>query len=247
MNRVKDNNYYQISGWMINRLNLKGNELQVFALIYGFSQDGESVFSGSLSYLCEWLGASKPTAIKALKSLTAQNLLIKEEKIINNVTFNQYKVNIEYVENLIGSKENLPSGKETLMGSKEILMGGSKETLPNNNNLDNELYNYSNNDVVDITSAKEALDYYEHNLGLLNSVLKENIKDLAAEVGIVAFKKAVDKSILSNKRNFFYIQKVARGIAAGDDWDNKQSKGNDDVWGNALNELEKEGLYDTAN
>ena len=45
--KVKDENYYQITGWMINRLGLKGAKLNIFAIIYGFSQDGESEFSGS--------------------------------------------------------------------------------------------------------------------------------------------------------------------------------------------------------
>lgn len=53
---VKDENYYQISGWMINKLKLKGTELQVFAIIYGFSQGEQGVFTGSLRYLQDFTG-----------------------------------------------------------------------------------------------------------------------------------------------------------------------------------------------
>ena len=68
--RIKDENYYQIQGWMINRLGLKGVSLSVYAIIYGFSQDGENEYTGSLQYLCDFCGGvSKPTIINALKSL----------------------------------------------------------------------------------------------------------------------------------------------------------------------------------
>ena len=42
-------NYYSVQGWMVKDLNLKGNELAVFAIIYGFSQDNETWFTGSLN------------------------------------------------------------------------------------------------------------------------------------------------------------------------------------------------------
>ena len=41
MGKVKDDNYYITYGWMINQLQLKGNELQIFAIIYGFSQNNK--------------------------------------------------------------------------------------------------------------------------------------------------------------------------------------------------------------
>ena len=44
-------------------------ELNIYAIIYGFSQDNGSEFTGSLQYLCDFTGATKPTIIKALKTL----------------------------------------------------------------------------------------------------------------------------------------------------------------------------------
>lgn len=149
MSRIKDENYYQISGWMLNRLELKGTELQVFAIIYGFSQDGETVFSGSLNYLSDWLGTSRPTTIKALKGLTDKGYILKEQLEINGVTFNRYRANMDIIVNLRGGKETLlpikeldPVSKETLpQGSKETLQVGGKETLPNNKSLYNKSLN----------------------------------------------------------------------------------------------------------
>ena len=46
---IKDENYFVVHGWMRTKLNLKGNHLTIYALIYGFSQDGESEFRGTLT------------------------------------------------------------------------------------------------------------------------------------------------------------------------------------------------------
>lgn len=136
---MNDENYYQISGWMINKLKLKGIELNVYAIIYGFSQDGESEFKGSLKYLSEFTGGtSKPTLIKALKDLTEKKFIIRREEIINKVKFNRYRA-------------NLPLLKEFDGGGKETLRGGSQEILPNNELLDND----SDNDIKEKISKKE--------------------------------------------------------------------------------------------
>ncbi len=90
-------NYYSVQGWMVKDLNLKGNELAVFAIIYGFSQDNETWFTGCLNYLCEWLTCSRQTAIDSLKKLINKNLLIKESYFINNIRFAKYKINLSYI------------------------------------------------------------------------------------------------------------------------------------------------------
>jgi len=77
MSAVKDNNFIAIQGWMRTKLNLKGNELLIYALIYGFSQDGESRFKGSRKYIADWCGCSLNTVDRALGSLVAKGLLAK--------------------------------------------------------------------------------------------------------------------------------------------------------------------------
>lgn len=119
MKKIKNENYYIIHGWMLNELDLKGVQLQVYAIIYGFSQIEDNEFTGSLSYLCEFTGASKPTIIKALKDLQEKNLIARREENINSVTFTRYSA-------------ILPVVKKLYQGSKETLPGGGKETLPNN-------------------------------------------------------------------------------------------------------------------
>ena len=88
---------------MITRLKLKGNELLVFALIHGFSQDGESRFKGSLRYLIEWTGLDKSTVIKLLKQLVEKQYINKFEYEKNKVRYCEYTSNywaaLEWLEN----------------------------------------------------------------------------------------------------------------------------------------------------
>lgn len=77
MSAVKDNNFIAIQGWMRTRLNLKGNELLIYALIYGFSQDGESRFRGGRKYIADWCGCSLDTVDRALGSLVNKGFLAK--------------------------------------------------------------------------------------------------------------------------------------------------------------------------
>lgn len=77
MSAVKDTNFITIQGWMRTKLNLKGNELLIYALIYGFSQDGESRFKGSRKYIADWCGCSLDTVDRSLSSLVDKGLLAK--------------------------------------------------------------------------------------------------------------------------------------------------------------------------
>ena len=120
MSKIANGNHITIDGWMVNKLNLKGNELIVYALIFGFSQDGQSEFYGSRSYIAGWCNSSLPTVDKALNNLLLKDLIIKKTETINNIIHNRYKVNLGVVKKLYrGSKETLQGGKETLHNNIE--------------------------------------------------------------------------------------------------------------------------------
>lgn len=155
-----ENNYITIQGWMITKLNLSGNELITFALIFGFSQDGNSEFTGSLSYLCSWLNCSKPTAIRSLKELMKKGLIVKTEHKMAGMTFYRYKVQFEG-----GGKETLP------VGGKDSLLGGSKETLPNNTTIDN-----TTNNTIDHHSDKSEVIDFEKLLKFINEKTGRNFE-----------------------------------------------------------------------
>ena len=75
--RIKDGNYIVIQSFMVKDLGLKGNELLVYAIIYGFSQAEEQTFSGSRQYLAEWTNSTKQGIDKNLKSLLDKGLIKK--------------------------------------------------------------------------------------------------------------------------------------------------------------------------
>ena len=72
---IKEENSVTIHGWMITRLGLSGTDLLIYAIIYGFSQDGNSLFYGSRSYLTEWTGASLTSVRRSLKTLIERGLI----------------------------------------------------------------------------------------------------------------------------------------------------------------------------
>lgn len=86
------NQYVSILGWMVSDLKLSGNDLICYALIYGFSQDGETEFKGSLSYIAEWLNTSRQTARLVVKRLVESGLVNKRDEVINGVKFCRYYV-----------------------------------------------------------------------------------------------------------------------------------------------------------
>lgn len=91
---INDDNYYQVSGWMLNRLGLKSYELQAYAVIYGFTQDGQNWYTGSLAYLGTWLNCSRRTVINTLSSLVDKGFLIKESRIEKGQTVVRYRANL---------------------------------------------------------------------------------------------------------------------------------------------------------
>lgn len=133
---IKNDNYIQILGWMINELDLKGNELLVYALIHGFCQDGKSVFKGSLNYIMSWLNISKPTCIATIQSLIDKGLIVKtviynKNSVAGCEYYTTKSRNIETVQKN-NSKNEEKGGKETLLGWSKNFTRGGKETLPNN-------------------------------------------------------------------------------------------------------------------
>jgi len=74
---VKNENYYVVQGFMVNDLHLKGIELVIYAIIYGFTQEQNKQFDGSLSYLMAWTNSTKQGVIKARNSLIDKGLIIK--------------------------------------------------------------------------------------------------------------------------------------------------------------------------
>lgn len=124
---LKDENYTNIQGWMVSKLGLKGNELIIYAIIYGFSQAEEQVFSGSLRYLAEWTNSTKRGVMNNLKSLVDKGYIGKRDTVINGVKFCEY-----YVTKFTGVVKNFQGGME------KSSIGGMEKSSPNNKDIDNK-------------------------------------------------------------------------------------------------------------
>lgn len=126
--KVKEDNYFCVQGWMVTELGLKGNALMLYAIIYGFSQTANTAFTGSVDYLCEWLGGvSRPTVINTLDNLVEKGLLTKSSTTKGAIIYNSYTA-------IRTSKNSLLAEDET---SKKILLDTNKKTLLNNTENEN--------------------------------------------------------------------------------------------------------------
>ena len=110
---MQDLAYINIQAWMRTELDLKGNDLLVYAIIYGFSQDGDSKFSGSLQYLADWCGCTKQGILKNIKHLIELNLIQKTEEEKNGIKRCEYQTT-----QVNGIKHSLMGIKHSLTNNK---------------------------------------------------------------------------------------------------------------------------------
>ena len=120
--------YIHIEGWMREELDLKGNELLVYALIHGFSQEEQGCFFGSLDYISRMCGCGRNTTIRTLKSLVEQGLLHKKEYIENNVKECRYTA-------IFGGSAKMAPVSKWDGGSTKMELGGSAQMGLNNKTL----------------------------------------------------------------------------------------------------------------
>lgn len=212
---IKNENFILIQGWMINNLKLSGNDLLVYAIIYGFTQDGEQWFEGSRSYLGEWCNSTKRGIQKNLQRLVENNLVLKKETFVNNVKFCKYKVNPKYTPRgggNVGDVSQFTTGELSSPGAKftpreqsspggreQSSPGGGEQSSPYNididnidiNNIDNNndhFSNFSKNDRIFMNAdKKENLDFEKNQVS--DSAINEKNSVLSA-----------NKSNSSNKR-----------------------------------------------
>lgn len=125
--------YIMVLDWMQDELGLTGNDVLAYALIYGFSQDGESEFKGSAQYIADRLHIRKHTVLDILKRLASRNLIIKREFEYKGVRYCFYRADLSAA----------PPGAETApppwCGNRTT---PGAETAPSNN-VNNKINNKS--------------------------------------------------------------------------------------------------------
>jgi predicted transcriptional regulator len=155
MSKVKEQNYVVIQGWMLSKLQLKGNDLLIYAIIYGFSQNTDCKFTGSLQYLADWTNSTKQGVLNSLKNLLDKKLITKKDYIINGVKF------VEYYSNDFNEVV-----KKVEQGYSNDFNGGSQETLPNNTNdklIDNSINNKDKDTASGFSSSQSSMSEIPNN------------------------------------------------------------------------------------
>ena len=160
-NKVKDGNYIMIQSFMVKDLKLKGNELLVYAIIYGFSQEENCGFSGSLQYLADWTNSTKQGIMKCLKSLEEKDLIVKQSLMVNKVVYS--------------TKFNT--------SSKQSLTDSVKQSLPNNIDKDNIINNKdTKNAIINAKITNEDLKATLYEFIKMRKLIKKPMTDRALEL-----------------------------------------------------------------
>lgn len=144
MKQNRDDNYFVVFGWM-RKLGLKGLQLELYAIIYGFSQDSAGAFYGTFSYLEELTGFNKRTIIYNLNEMIEKGLIVKEQEIISNIIRNKYICTPR-----TGGEEN-SRGVNFLHGGSEENSRGGEIFSPNNKDYNKDI-NIKDNNIPPISS-----------------------------------------------------------------------------------------------
>lgn len=171
---MKSENYIVIQGWMRTELGLKGNDLLVYAIIYGFTQAESQRFTGSLGYLAEWCGATKQGIIGNLKKLLERGLIQKDDRYINGIKIVEYHT----------TKFNTPLNSVEYPG---------KLSLPNN--IDDTIEDNKGNIYTGDQVKDQKHKYGEYNHVLLTDKERDKLFDRYGEHLTMAAIRYLDEYI----------------------------------------------------
>lgn len=188
---IKKESFFTVQAFMVNELKLKGNELLIYAIIFGFSQAENQYFTGSLNYLASWCGVSSKTTVKTiLNNLIDKGLLEKEDIYKNGVKYCKYRALTEIKTISIPTDEDIKNCNgiskidtgyinNCYGGISKIDMGIS-EIVPNNIDIhiDNKIENIidHNDDLMKIKQwfEEKNIDFSPKHRTKVLELLKNN-------------------------------------------------------------------------
>lgn len=204
--------YFTVHQFMIKELKLKNNQLMIYALIYGFSRNGDGCWHGSLDSLTDYVGITVQGAIKVLKALESKGLINKKVIYKDNVKRCEYTANFRPKRVL----NKVDKGtKQSLEGYSTKFRGGTKQSLGNNisyiktNKEDEEEKNENSSTTSDLTLMSK--DKYDNTLAeiICSTMGNEYLEQ------IISQKKTIDT---------FFKTVEARGLKSFLDWTNYVAK-----------------------
>lgn len=134
----KTKEYFTVYDWMITDLRLKGSELLLYAIIYSFCKDGETMVTG-LEYLANRTAMTTIHVCRCLNSLQEKEVIIKEVKEGQKIYLTINKMLMHHKQNV-----NAPLTKNQCTINKMLTVTPyicNTNVLLNNNKNDNEIDN----------------------------------------------------------------------------------------------------------
>lgn len=154
---ISDGTYITIQGWMRTDLKLSGNELIVYAIIYGFSQNKQGEFTGSAQYLADWTGCSRRHIMRILSKLVEEKFVTKTETVLNN---NEKRVSYQAERGCVKLSQGVSNCHR---GYDKMSQGGvtkcprGYDKMSHNITIDNNTNN-NHRDINNVHSCSESLE-----------------------------------------------------------------------------------------
>lgn len=170
---MNDEGFTIVYDWMVEKLGLTNSRLLIYAIIYGFSKNGEW-FQGSISYLCKKTGLSRRCVIDTLNSLSGDQLIIKRDRPYKGIHYTDYMVGSAksaLVQNLhLGSAKSAPGVVQNLHPKVYI---DNKKKVYNARAKKNKFHDFPQRTDTDYDTIE---DYLTGKLSNLND--KDSDKDI---------------------------------------------------------------------
>lgn len=187
----KDNTFFVIHNWMITHLNLSGNDLFLFGIIFGFCNNTGNVCYCGRDYLSSVMNVTNITVTRSVKNLEDRNLIIVDRVQTKDKSKNYYSINVEELIKIIKDKSKELNKVEE--GIKTDIIEEDIKDIDNNlvaetNTVENSVetventiyekevqkFNYECRNVYD-TSNKKLLPELQNVTGPGNKLLDYNI------------------------------------------------------------------------
>ena len=149
--------FHKWESFMVQRLKLKGVEVMVYAVIYGFTQT-KGEFSGSLKYLSEVTGYTPVQCCRVLNSLVEKGYIKKNIVSIKNIRYKAVPIEeLKLDDKIPANASNFPTECETQSGVSNPITDKNKSIYDEmdaiNNKPPNQPTEYGNKMLAKIKAS----------------------------------------------------------------------------------------------
>ena len=160
---IRSDNHVCLNGWMINELDLSGSELIVYAVIWGFTQDGNQWCTASQAYIARWANISTRGLRKVLDKLEEKGLLIKETNTCKKGLECKYKA-------------IRPDEEEQESDGNKVPIRSEQSSYPDGNKVPIRWEQSSDNNIED--NIEDNIDYKENIKRKSEADLEQDFEEL---------------------------------------------------------------------